>query len=216
MAQRGVEGRIAGIIRWLERFQSSYRSGALESALMDAECARADLEDLRLDLWAKVGSAHAARRFCLGTLCRLSLLVTLLVLATAAPLAKEAPLEANRAEANLAPPPPLRPVHEAVSLAPVATKPAVEGEAGKERRTSPRRSARRASASEQAPERRPVTRERAERADGTGGAKKAARTVPQDKVFSLMQTGARALKGKPSVIEIDHKPRVTEKGEGTL
>ena len=50
MVQGGMDRRIAGIIRWLERFQSSYRSGAIESALMDAECARADLEDLRSDV----------------------------------------------------------------------------------------------------------------------------------------------------------------------
>ena len=43
-----VEKRVAGIIRWLERLKKSYSSGALESALMDAECARADLENLRL------------------------------------------------------------------------------------------------------------------------------------------------------------------------
>ena len=49
-----VEKRIAGIIRWLERLKQSYSSGAIENALMDAECARADLEDLRLAVWSKV------------------------------------------------------------------------------------------------------------------------------------------------------------------
>ncbi len=49
-----VEKRVAGIIRWLERLKKSYSSGALESALMDAECARADLENLRLAVWEKV------------------------------------------------------------------------------------------------------------------------------------------------------------------
>ena len=60
MVQGGMDRRIAGIIRWLERFQSSYRSGAIESALMDAECARADLEDLRSDVWRSVGAARTA------------------------------------------------------------------------------------------------------------------------------------------------------------
>ena len=49
-----VEKRVAGIIRWLERLKQSYSSGAIESALMDAECARADLENLRQDVWAQV------------------------------------------------------------------------------------------------------------------------------------------------------------------
>ena len=38
MGQGGIERRTAAVIRWLERFQNSYRAGALESALMDAEC----------------------------------------------------------------------------------------------------------------------------------------------------------------------------------
>ena len=45
-----MEKRVAGIVRWLERFQRSYKSGSMESALMDAECARADLETLRRDV----------------------------------------------------------------------------------------------------------------------------------------------------------------------
>ena len=62
MARVGVERRVDGIIRWLERFQSSYHSGALENALMDAECARADIENLRLDIWSRVGTVRAPRR----------------------------------------------------------------------------------------------------------------------------------------------------------
>ena len=47
-----IDKKVAGIIRWLERFKKSCSAGAIESALMDAECARADLENLRLDVWA--------------------------------------------------------------------------------------------------------------------------------------------------------------------
>ena len=229
MAQRGIEGRIAGIIRWLERFQSSYRSGALESALMDAECARADLEDLRHDLWAKVGSAHVPRRFWLGTLCRLSLLTGLLVLATATPLARESVIGPS-----LAAPPPALPVRAAP--APIAAKPETKvapvdvellevekkpSPTSLASSTSPKRSVRRAVLSDQRPsdqkqkqgrvaERRPTVGEKSERP------KKAAKTVPHDKVFSLMQTGARALKGEPYAIKINRKPRVIGKGESTL
>ena len=56
-----VEKRVAGIIRWLERLKKSYSSGALESALMDAECARADLENLRLAVWEKVKPENSSR-----------------------------------------------------------------------------------------------------------------------------------------------------------
>ena len=47
-----ADKRIDGIIRWLERLKKSYKSGAMESALMDAECARADLEMLRQEVWS--------------------------------------------------------------------------------------------------------------------------------------------------------------------
>lgn len=88
MVQGGMDRRIAGIIRWLERFQSSYRSGAIESALMDAECARADLEDLRSDVWRSVGAVRPSRvrRSVVGWL---SSLVLLAVLAVPSPLSRE-------------------------------------------------------------------------------------------------------------------------------
>ena len=40
-----AEKRVDSVIRWLERMKKSYSSGRLEAAMMDAECARADLED---------------------------------------------------------------------------------------------------------------------------------------------------------------------------
>ena len=49
-----LDKRVAGIIRWLERLKKSYSAGSMENALMDAECARADLENLRLDVWANL------------------------------------------------------------------------------------------------------------------------------------------------------------------
>jgi len=60
-----MERRITGIIRWLERCIKAYKNGAVESALMDAECARADIETLRGDLWKKLENrcSTRARRF---------------------------------------------------------------------------------------------------------------------------------------------------------
>ena len=56
-----MEKRVAGIIRWLERCVKAYKDGAVESALMDAECARADIEALRGDLWRKLEQCHNVR-----------------------------------------------------------------------------------------------------------------------------------------------------------
>jgi len=60
-----MERRVAGIIRWLERCVKAYKDGAVESALMDAECARADVETLRDELWKKLEGRRCAqsRRF---------------------------------------------------------------------------------------------------------------------------------------------------------
>ena len=54
MRERKLERRIDGIISWLERMKSSYRQGQVESAYMDVECARADLEDLRTDVFSGI------------------------------------------------------------------------------------------------------------------------------------------------------------------
>ncbi|MDR1378187.1 MAG: hypothetical protein LBJ36_03970 [Synergistaceae bacterium] len=56
-----VEKRIAGIARWLDRCLKAYKTGALESALMDAECARADVELLRNEVWEKLEKQYTVR-----------------------------------------------------------------------------------------------------------------------------------------------------------
>ena len=56
-----MERRIAGIMKWLERCLKACRTGALESALMDVECARADMERLRDEVWTKLERRHAAK-----------------------------------------------------------------------------------------------------------------------------------------------------------
>lgn len=194
MLQRGMDRRIAGIIRWLERFQSAYRSGAIESALMDAECARADLEDLRLDVWAKVG--RAPRRPWIGAACRTFLLTCLLVTATALPLARDVGPQPAR------PSGPARQDVEVREAREAKTPPGPEMALEKIEKKKPRRAAVPA-------QRRPAAAEKTERR----AEKKTERTVPHDKVFSLMQTGARALKNERPVIKIDRK---MGKGEGTL
>lgn len=185
-----MERRIAGIIRWLERFQSSYRSGALERALLDAECAHADLEDLRLDIWSQV-ETRPVRFPLLGALCRVCLLTILFLLATAAPLSRLAQDVSTRQDVSAR-------VEESIGAKPTPVK--VEAPERDNTRVTasaaPRRP--RAQAKEAQPEVRPQPAEK---------------SVPYDQVFSLLQTGSRALRGEASTIKIDRK---MGKGEGTL
>lgn len=191
MVQGGMDRRIAGIIRWLERFQSSYRSGAIESALMDAECARADLEDLRSDVWRSVGAVRPSRvrRSVVGWL---SSLVLLAVLAVPSPLSREEGLTPRR-EVRAAVQEPERraetspPVPAAAAPAP-ATSRAVRAE---KRPTSGRRT--RAATAAPKPEGAAAVRP----APRDGGA------VPYDTMFLLLQTGARALRNEGPAIRID-------------
>ena len=84
-----MERRIAVIMRWLERCLNEYRAGSLESALMDAECARADIETLRQDVWAKLERRHGRvswRGAFWGRFSSAALSVLLLLLLTASPL----------------------------------------------------------------------------------------------------------------------------------
>ena len=56
-----MEKRIVAIIRWLERCSKECRAGTLESALMDVECARADIDRLRDEVWAKLERQYTAK-----------------------------------------------------------------------------------------------------------------------------------------------------------
>jgi hypothetical protein len=85
---KSMEKRIAGIIRWLERCLKAYKTGALESALMDAECARADVELLRDEVWKKLEKRYAAKtqRWGAWLPVKAAFLAVLAVLAAATPL----------------------------------------------------------------------------------------------------------------------------------
>lgn len=87
-----VDKKVAGIIRWLERLKTSYSSGAMESALMDAECARADLENLRLDVWATLEpKTQTGNKFFSRVMnfSRVASLTALIVLTAVFPISKE-------------------------------------------------------------------------------------------------------------------------------
>ena len=96
-----MERRIAGIIRWLERCIKAYKDGAVESALMDAECARADIETLRGELWKKLERRHneCSSRFNSFKTAEALFWAVAIMLITATPLAlhQEEPTRESRA-----------------------------------------------------------------------------------------------------------------------
>ena len=191
MLQGGMDRRIAGIIRWLERFQSSYRSGAIESALMDAECARADLEDLRSDVWRSVGAVRPSRvrRAVVGWL---SSLVLLAVLAVPSPLSREEGLTPRREVRAAVQEPERRVETPPPAPAEAAPAPATSRAVRAEKRPASGRRTRAATAApkpEGAAAVRPAPRD--------GG------VVPYDTMFLLLQTGARALRNEGPAIRID-------------
>ncbi len=199
-----VEKRVAIIIKWLERLKKSYSSGAMESALMDAECARADLEDLRLDVWAEVSpSAHrnsAAFSRVLGCVRTLSLSLVI-VIASVVPLSRE--VKAPAAE----------PVRSARAYAgPIVVfreyeAPVTEQTLTPEHTTkTEQKIADSSSSTPSSPKKQPTQKRTASKRAQTPARPdpkpKPAGTVPYDKVYSLIQTGQRALKNDSSVIKI--------------
>ncbi|MBQ9565036.1 MAG: hypothetical protein IJU98_05560 [Synergistaceae bacterium] len=187
---------MAGIIRWLERFQNSYRVGALENALMDAECARADIEDLRLTIWSRV-SPTRGRRHTWGTVVYGAVSTLLIVLATAVPLSKSAVLAIPAVSVA---------VSEASEPSKIKEKVTADPATGKKRKLgAPRKGI--AVAKKTAPA-RPVSKT----IPAQAAVRPAEKKVPYDEVFPLLQMGARALKNEESVIKV----RKIEKGEGKL
>ena len=194
-----VEKKVAGIIKWLERLKKSYSSGAMESALMDAECARADLEDLRLDVWEKVSpSAHknsAAFSRVLGY-ARTFSLAAIIVMASVVPLSRDVkapeiePLKNARAYAG-----PIVVFREYEPPAPEQTLKAPE--------QTPKPEAKIAESSpKKQPAQKRIAQKRAQIPAKIETKHKSSGTVPYDKVYSLIQTGQRALKNNTSVIKI--------------
>jgi hypothetical protein len=56
-----MERRIISIIRWLERCLAACRANRPETALVDAECARADMERLRDELWTNLKTQRVVK-----------------------------------------------------------------------------------------------------------------------------------------------------------
>ena len=198
-----IDRRVAGIIHWLERLKQSYSSGALEIALMDAECARADLEDLRQDVWSKVQPVETREKKFFSRLInfsKIAFLAVLVVLLMVVPIAKEVRMPVTLIE------------HEESKLEEKSeqTKPVLIVQEIKDYKedkavsSKPKKSNANKSS---APRKNAASSQNSNmvaKADNVNvkNSAKPEKTVAYDKVFSLVQTGQRALKNNSSVIEI--------------
>lgn len=185
-----VDKRVAGIIRWLERLKKSYSSGAMENALMDAECARADLENLRLDVWATLDpQAKPDNKFFSRILdfARVSSLAILIVLLTVFPISKE--IQAPAVEHS----------KEKITLAQpiiIVREEKIEKNQAKSDNNIAVVKTKKPTRTANVKKPQPVVQEKI-----TAKNEPEQKTVAYDKVFSLIQTGERALKNNRSVIK---------------
>lgn len=84
-----MEKKIARITRWLERCAKACSACSWQSALIDMECAKAELENVRGELWEKAESGAESSRSVrkAGRLVFASVLGLSLILSSAVPLA---------------------------------------------------------------------------------------------------------------------------------
>ena len=235
-----VEKRVAGIIRWLERLKKSYSSGALESALMDAECARADLENLRLAVWEKVKPAKPPRPkislaeyFMKAMKC--SLIAAVIVMTAVFPISKDefimpgiserAFIAANNTSSYEFVDGKTSQVKSSVNASRLGNSAVVDDEEISQRKhsvvankvspaveskiSSAKSSMQSENSSGNLNNKKSAKKSSAQNKRGQANNVKpskeaasqpAAKTVAYDKVFSLMQTGQRALKNNNSVV----------------
>lgn len=213
MARLAVDKRADAVIRWLERMKKSYRSGAVESAYMDAECARADLEDLRSDVFAGMNPVRRSERLeSISRGIRTVFLAAVIVLTTVAPLWREADLpvsplsKGDRNVARVLASPAQGDVSQRddgvvgkhnsrgdempiviVRETEVPPVPAHDTKPRKSRKSQPQK---------------PGKSSQPQQAAQSPTPKQPAKTVAYDKVYSLVQTGQRALKNDNSVIKL--------------
>lgn len=200
--QEKVDKKITGIIHWLERLNKSYSEGALENALMDAECAKADLEVLRRDVWNRVQPKNYVPRFnfvnFLISCLRTTSLTILIVLLAVVPISKD--VKANVVELN-----------ELETLEKnITPKTAKNNSLGNQTKITPKipvKHKKIAQNSTKIPTKVIVKSEQKsdlknpekplQSAQKTNEKQK---SVPYDKVFSLIQTGERALRNESYIV----------------
>ena len=196
-----VEKRVAGIIRWLERLKQSYSSGAMENALMDAECAKADLEILRADVWKKISDktsethenkilTHAVN------FSKIAVLAAIIILTAVFPISKEIPAKAiEEVKEKIVLAEPIQIIYENPSAS-SATQTSVSSipSVSRKKQAAPK-AAKVQSKNAELPQ-----KERAFEVEKVG---KKQKKVAYEELFSLMQTGQKALKNNKSVVKID-------------
>ncbi|NLM71359.1 MAG: hypothetical protein GX181_05310 [Synergistaceae bacterium] len=85
-----MDKKIVRICRWLERCAKACSAGSWGSALMDVECAKAELEDARSEIWARAEAERVAPAPKRGAKAfRVALVGTAMLFALAAPLAMQ-------------------------------------------------------------------------------------------------------------------------------
>lgn len=189
-----VDKRVAGIICWLERLKQSYSSGAMEVALMDAECAKADLEILRADVWKKVKPKENNKNkiFSLAlSFAKPFFLAVIIVMLMVFPISKEinSPLTVVEKKEELVLAEPIIIVREYEK--PKNEIPHTPQKIAKsQKRSTPSQ-----------PQKTVASVAKAENLEKVDKNIKA-KTVPYDEIFSLVQTGHRALKKDNSVIKV--------------
>ena len=189
-----VDKRVAGIIKWLERLKKSYSSGAIETALMDAECAKADLENLRQDVWAnlrpKEKSGHKKFFSRLINFSRVAVLSALIILLAVFPVARDLPAPAMEHELDK---------KNLVLVEPI--KVIVIREDKEEIIKDDRREIKKAKPAPVATNRPKSVKINSVKQESLPVKKQEPeKVVAYDKVFSLIQTGQKALKKNNSVI----------------
>ena len=180
---------------------------------MDAECARADLEDLRLDVWEKVSPSARRNSAVLSRVLNCARTVSLsavIVMAWVVPLSREVkapeiePLKNARAYTG-----PIvvfreydRPAEQNSSTSAGSISPRKDDTPAENHTESRTAESSPASSAKKQPAQKRTAPKRAQSQARTDTRAKSAGTVPYDKVYSLIQTGQRALKNNSSVIKI--------------
>ena len=190
-----LDKRAAGVIKWLERFQHEYKSGAIESALMDAECARADLEALRQDVWSSVDVNNKKFKFNFKFAFGIALAALSMVLMTALPIAKDLN---NLKIIELEVKEPENKINEInLKINNNIAENSVKLNNNNLNKNLNKNLKLKAKAVKPAKPEKSVKNIKADKAVKSG-----AKALPYDKMFSLLQTGARELRGSSSAIEI--------------
>lgn len=179
-----TEKKVDSIIRWLERFKKSYSSGAKETALMDAQCARADLEDLSLRMFREFGEHYNSPQNCSSAkpavLVRAVVLSLIVILMTVTPLARDiVKRSAENSEIVITVKhDTVKPDNHAAEIKPLQLQ--------RQRKSSAKQL--------------PVSKKKDTLTDVP---KQTRKSVAYDRVFSLVETGKRALRPNSSVINLN-------------